>query len=133
MVLDLKTLNDKVTELEGGGVPKTPIDIKSLADRIAALETTSKKWAIVSIRLSGTSYPIPQEYLDYNFVVIGGFMGAVPDGYVVWQRDNGSLNVRSRHLSNDNYEFNWTKSGDRIVPSQRWEFGGAVIKVLFYK
>ncbi len=103
-----------------------------LWNEVQNLKATAKSWEIVTLRLSGKVYPFDSKYANWNYVVLTGFMGAVGDGYVNWL-NNGSINVRSRNLNADNYEFKWNKSGNSIVPSQTREFGNGVITVLFYK
>lgn len=129
--IDLKTIDSEVALLSGRAT-QTPISMEALWNEVQNLKATMKEWEIVTCNKSGNGYVFDSKYLDWNFVVIGGFMGATGDGYIQLQGDNGGVYVRAVNLSGDNYYFTWSKSGNLIVPALKSEMK-STIKVLFYK
>ena len=129
--IDLKTIDSEVALLSGRAT-QVPIDMQSLWNEVQNLKATTKQWEIVTCNKSGNGYVFDSKYLDWNFVVIGGFMGATGDGYITWQNNNGGIYVRARNLTSDNYYFTWSKSGNLIVPNLKSEMKNS-ITVLFYK
>ena len=129
--IDLKTIDSEVALLSGRAT-QIPISMEALWNEVQNLKATMKEWEIVTCNKSGNGYVFDSKYLDWNFVVIGGFMGATGDGYITWQNNNGGIYVRAVNLTSANYYFTWSKSGNLIVPNLKSKMKNS-ITVLFYK
>jgi tRNA G37 N-methylase Trm5 len=130
----MKNLNDRTSALEGKA-STTPITMKGLADRLANLEATAKKWeeATLIIR-SGTSVydtvslPLPQNIKN---IVSGAKSLATASGTVHWYTNvqDGTVSANSGSIRIDNnYLYYQLRRGSRNIAS-----GDITIKLVVYK
>lgn len=130
----MKNLNDRTSALEGKA-STTPITMKGLADRLANLEATAKKWeeATLIIR-SGTrvydtvSLPLPQNIKN---IVSGAKSLATASGTVQWYTNvqDGTVSANSGSIRIDNnYLYYQLRQGSRSIAS-----GDITIKLVVYK
>ena len=130
----MKNLNDRTSALEGKA-STTPITMKGLADRLANLEATAKKWeeATLIIR-SGTSVyntvslPLPQNIKN---IVSGAKSLATASGTVHWYTNvqDGTVSANSGSIRIDNnYLYYQLRQGSRNIAS-----GDITIKLVVYK
>ena len=130
----MKNLNDRTSALEGKA-STTPITMKGLADRLANLEATAKKWeeATLIIR-SGTSVydtvslPLPQNIKN---IVSGAKSLATASGTVQWYTNvqDGTVSANSGSIRIDNnYLYYQLRRGSRNKAS-----GDITIKLVVYK